>query len=446
MSKPPRSRLGRLARLGRLTSKVTGSYMGHQLRGMFQSDEESNADLDRVHVENARRVADVMGQLKGAAMKVGQGLALAVEGMDLPPEVAGAMRKLNDKAEPIPFAFIKADVELELERPLTEAFQSFDPNPIGTASLGQAHAATLPDGEPVVVKVLHRGIESSVGSDLAALKAMFISSRILRRDRSEVEAIFAEIRDRLNEELDYYQEAANLEFFNKAFADDQAIRIPRTRPSHCTERVLTMERLRGMTLETFLNEGNPRAHQKAGLALARSFHVMTYQLRALHADPHAGNYLFEPDGRVGILDFGCVKRLDLYWIANYARVALAAFDRDRDTTIRLLREMGALTGERKEAEDLLWQMADLMADPFRGGVYTAGSHKDAVQAKLRRMAPHLIRYPEIRSPRDMIYLHRTLGGIYAMLRKMETRADWGALCRPYLEGVVAEAEGRRPAG
>ncbi len=441
MGTPPKSRFGRLAKLGGLTSKVSGSYLGQQVRGLFQTDDERSSSMRDLHIENARAVAEAMSQLKGAAMKVGQGLAQALEGTDLPPEVAGALGRLNDKAEPIPFDIIREDVERSLERPLTEAFASFDPVPLGTASLGQAHAATLPDGQQVVVKVLHRGIEHSVDSDLSALKTMFISGRILRRNRSEVEEIFEEIRDRLTDELDYYNEAANLEYFHTAFAHDAAISVPRSHPSHCTDRVLTMQRLPGMPIDRFLAVATPKARQRAGLALARSFHVMTYELGRLHADPHAGNYLFDEDGNVGLLDFGCVKDLDEAFVSDYARLALFALDLRRDEVVAKLREMGFLESDRPEAAEVIWEIAQVIIEPFRAGMYTAGSSRDAVQQKLKALGPRVLRYPEIRTVKEGIYLHRALGGTYAMLRKLETRADWGALTRPYLERAAARGAG-----
>ncbi len=445
MSKPPQSRLGRLARLGGLTSRVSGSYLGQQVKGLLQSEEDRESSMRALHIDNARKIAETMGQLKGAAMKVGQSVALALEGTDLPPEVAGAMRRLNDKAQPIDFEIIKEDVEAHLEQPLTEAFAWFDPAPIGTASLGQAHAARLHDGQEVVVKVLHRGIEGSVASDLGALKAMFVSGRILRRDKREVEEIFDEIRERLEEELDYYQEAANLEYFHKVFASDKGIRVPRTVPSHCTDRVLTMERIAGASIDRFLETSTPKARQRAGLALARSFHVMTYDLNRLHADPHAGNYQFDDDGTVGILDFGCVKHFDPYAIGGYARLALACLELDRPAAIQRAKDCGFLTSDRPEAEEVIWEMCQILSTPFRAGPYTAGSSDDAVQARLKGLGPRVLRYPEIRTVKELIYVHRALGGIYALLRRMHTRADWGAMTRPYLELAVARAEGRAAA-
>jgi predicted unusual protein kinase regulating ubiquinone biosynthesis (AarF/ABC1/UbiB family) len=175
MASPPKSKLSRIARLGGLSSRVSGSYLGQRIKGAFQDEDTRRSALKKLHLENAERVVATMGNLKGAAMKVGQGIAQAVEGMNLPPEMVKVLSQLNDKAEPIEFSLIRSAVEHELEGALEDLFTDFDEEPLGTASLAQAHAARLPTGERVVVKVLHEGIEDSVDSDLSALRTMLVA-------------------------------------------------------------------------------------------------------------------------------------------------------------------------------------------------------------------------------------------------------------------------------
>ncbi len=435
-------KFGRLARLGGLTSRVSGSYLGQRVKGAFQDRETRLRELDETHLRNAERVAETMSRLKGAAMKVGQSLAQVVEGMDLPPEVGAVLRTLNDKAEPVPFGSIRTEIERSLEAPLDELYRQVDPTPLGTASLAQAHAAVLPDGSEVVVKVLHQGVEDSVDADLGALKALFVTGRFLHRAEKELDDLFAEIHARLLEELDYYQEAANIETFRRNFADTPGIVIPASRPSHSSDRVLTMDRLYGLPLEQWLPTASAKARQTAGMNLTNFFFESVYRHRALHADPHEGNYLFQPDGTVGVVDFGCVKRLDEYWMADYARLGDACIERDRECAIAILREMGALVGDDPDAEDLIWEFGQVLAYPFQQGRHTAGGSADSTQERMRELAPRFLRYPEIRSPRDMLFLHRAMGGTYAMLRKLRVRADWGELALRWHRLAIDRAEGR----
>ena len=121
-----------------------------------------------------------------------------------------------------------------------------------------------------MVKVLHRGVEGSVASDIGALKAMLVGGRLLKRDKAEIDAMFEEIRERLAEELDYLQEAVNIAEFQRMFAGDDRVRIPGVHHDWCTERVLTMDRLPGHPLETFIERATPEARQRAGVTLVHA--------------------------------------------------------------------------------------------------------------------------------------------------------------------------------
>ncbi len=440
--RPPTSRLARISRLGRLTGRVGGSYVAQRVSSLFQDEARQKRALERLHVDNAEKIVETMSTLKGAAMKLGQGMANAAAGLDLPEEVSSALGRLHADAEPISFRIIREDIEASLEKPLEEAYSSFEARPVGTASLGQAHAARLPDGRPVVVKVLHRGIDGSVASDLAALKAIMLTGRFLRRNRAEVDAIFDEIRARLEEELDYDIEAANIHQFAQIFGDDERVRIPRVHPGWSTERVLTMDRLAGVHLGRFLGQASPVARQRAATTIADLVLSMAFQHRTLHADPHPGNYLFQEDGTVGLLDFGCVKRFDEYWIATYARTGLAAMDGDRERCLRHCRDLGSLHGHDPAGEELLWQMIRTIVRPLTQGRYTIGSGCDSVLERIAPIGRRMVRHAGVRAPRDLVFLHRSLGGTYILLRKLVARADWGAMVRGYAEHAIARAEGR----
>jgi predicted unusual protein kinase regulating ubiquinone biosynthesis (AarF/ABC1/UbiB family) len=440
--KTPTSRWGRVARLGGLTTRVTASYLSNRLVGAFQDEEKRKESLKLAHIENAERIAETMGILKGAAMKVGQTIAVLADGTDLPPEVARILGKLHDSGAPIDFEIIREDVEKELGGTLEELFLEFDPVPVGSASLGQAHAAKLLDGTDVVVKVLHRGIEQSVDSDLKAMQAMMKASRLVKRDQEEVEQVFVEIRDRLIEELDYYKEAANLEYFQSHLKDMDGIRVPSHFPSHSTGRVLTMSRLNGVHIQTFLENSTPEARRRAGLSLVRVFHEMAYRLRTLHADPHPGNYLFEEDGTVGLLDFGCVKRLDLYFMGKYSQIARSGIASDRKATLEMAHELGVIKGEDPEAEDLFWELCEIITEPFRGGVYQCGVNDDNLLKQIQKIAPQFLRFPQIQAPKETVYLHRALAGVYQMARKLELKMDFNELFQEYSEHAIGVADGR----
>ena len=438
------TRLGRIARLTSLTGKLSTSYLAERAKGVFRSAEAQQAALDQLQLESAEQVVHVLGRLKGAAMKVGQQIAMAANSLDLPEDVSRVLSKLNNAAEPVAFDEIKAAIEVELGAPLTTLFARFDAEPIGTASLGQAHSAALPDGREVVVKVLHEGVRESVATDLAALKAMLVSSRLLRRDKAEVDAGFEEVRERLEEELDYLQEAANIADFHRVYKDDPRVVVPQVHSKWSTERILTMDRVPGVHVDEFVQSATPEARDRAGQTLAQLYYEMAFKHRMLHADPHPGNYLFSPDGTVGLLDFGCVKRFDEFWIANYARTALAAINNDRQAFLDGMRRIDAWHGNNPQAADAMWAFGDTLAGPYRVGPYVIGGAHDSTLDRLRPVGLRLIRHREVQMPRDVIFLHRTLGGLYTIIRQLVATVDLGTIARKELNYAIDYAEGALP--
>ncbi len=434
------STFSRLARLGTLTTKVGASYLSARVAGVFQDDDGRKASMDKLHSANAERIVGSLGALKGAAMKLGQAAAQAAEAMDLPPEAKAALSRLHDKAEPVPFEQIRTRVERDLGAPLADLFRSFETAPVGTASLGQAHAAVLPDGTPVVVKVLHEGVEASVTSDLAALRTMLRAGGALNRSREELDAIFSEVRARLDEELDYEQEAQNLRVFRRFFTGDPDVSIPAVHDGWCTKKVLTMERLEGRPISVFAATAPDAARQRAGLALARSFVRMQYVLRCIHGDPHPGNYLFQPDGRIGILDFGCVRTYELPFMATYGAIGIDALAGNREGAMRKALAIGALASRDPAAEEAIWEFINAIGKPFQGGPFTFGGPEDDIQERITAVVPRLIGQPKARQPRELIFLHRGLAGLHTLAKQLKVTGDWHDMFVDHVALCLAEAK------
>ena len=440
MSRP--SRLGRFARIGELGTRLTSGWVGQKLRTAFADESVRAEAADAYQLDSAMRVVETLGRLKGVAMKVGQSLSVAAQHLDLPDEVRERLSRLQSQATPVPFKTVKATIESELGAPLGELFQQVREEPLGTASLGQAHLARLPSGEEVVVKVLHPGVDDAVDADLLALRAVIYSSVALGRHRMEVEAVYQEVRTRLLEELDYLQEAANLHAFRKAFAADHpGVRVPALYPSWCSERVVVLDFLPGKPFASFLDEADVATKQQAGVNLAHLFLEQVFRHRILHADPHPGNYLIEADGRIDLLDFGCVKRFDPWWIASYARAVLAALDGDEDALIAACQAMEALPSEvSAEARQVVCDFCETVVAPWREPSHTIGGSEDTVVARLQPVVRRLWACSQVRTPRDIVFLHRTLGGLYSMAAQLEVTANWDAMVRPYLLEAIATAE------
>ena len=443
MSKP--SRLSRLAKLGTLTGRMTTGFLREQVRGAFQTESVRQKAKEKLQLDQARELVATVGKMKGAAMKLGQQMAIAAEALDLPEDVAATLNQLNSKGEPVPFDTIREDIEAEIEGPLDTRFAHVDPVPIGSASLGQAHAATLHDGTEVVVKVLHRGVEHSVETDLLALKAILLSSRAMRRPKAEVDGVFDEIKARLTEELDYLQEAANIHTFQQLFGGEAWVQVPSIHAWGCTDRILTMDRIRGVHIDQFKHEASPDARDRAANGLAQLYYRQVFEYRTLHADPHPGNFLFQDDGTIGLLDFGCVKRFDVYWMGHYARCAMAVFEDDRATALDAAREMGAWDGTDLAAGEVFWNYLQAIGAGFRQGPLVLGAEGENLVEPLRHWGRQLPFHRGITLPPNILFLHRSLGGLYTLSRQIKGEVDYGAVVQHYASRAVARADGSLPA-
>ncbi len=425
-------RLGRVVGLSSMVGRATTTWVTGRLRRAIGGEEPDLA-------ESARDVAQTLARMKGVAMKAGQQLAQLSVHLDLPDDVRDALSTLHSQAEPAPFPVIRRIVEAELG-PLSDVFAWWSETPLGAASLAQAHAARLPDGREVVFKVLHEGVADAVEADLLALRTLLRTGRLLAaRDPGEVEDVIAEIEERLREELDYLQEAVNVTAFHETFGRDPRFVIPAYVPALSGERVLVLDRVPGVPIDAFVATADRATRQRAGEHLGELFFTSTFHHHLLHADPHPGNYLFLPDGRVGVVDFGCVKRFEPSFLGRYAATVLAALDGDRDGVLEGCHDLGVWDGTDPDAGEAIWQFCEALVDPWRRGPTTIGGDEVDLVVRLRPAADRLWRFRSVRGARDMVFLHRALAGMYALARRLEVRRDYGELLRHHLGVAVRSA-------
>jgi ubiquinone biosynthesis protein len=265
------------------------------------------------------------------------------------PVLAEELAQLQSRVPADPFAVTRATVEAELGKPLEELFKTFEPEPLASASIGQVHKATLPDGRKVAVKVQHPDILRRVNDDLSILAELAVlAERYLPEFRAyRPVAVVAEFERVLLRELDFRRELRHLQLFRQAFADDSSTRFPEPHPELSTGRVLTMELFEGVPFS------NPDAIKAAGgdfadLARrgAKVFLDMIFRDGFFHADPHPGNVLFLPPteacpaGAIGLLDAGMVGRIDDRMRGQIDRGVVAVLRKDSTTIAEIIVQVG----------------------------------------------------------------------------------------------------------
>jgi predicted unusual protein kinase regulating ubiquinone biosynthesis (AarF/ABC1/UbiB family) len=434
----PVSKGQRFFRLAGMTAAVAGEYAKSQLKTAFKGAEEIAKERAASHSRTGERIAQTLGELKGAAMKVGQ---MASIGSDLlPKELSDALVKLQKEAPPMPYSVIASQIERELGAPPETLFRRFDPKPFAAASIGQVHRAQTDDGREVVVKVQYPGVDDSVDSDLAHLKVALRASGLVKVDRKALNALFDELRARLREELDYCNEADNVRYFKQFHKKHPFIVIPDVVGERSSQRVLTLiyepgDHIRDLDAKGYTQE----LRDKIGYNLFHLLGSQIFDLKAVHADPNPANMAVRPNGDIVLYDFGCVKRIPPTVIRDYRRLIVAAMEDRWADVDRHLIELGA----RNPAFEALpgsfykpWR--DLFLTPYYGEQpYSFGSsnlHQEAM-----RLIPEFLQIvSRFTPPVELVFIDRAALGHYGNLKTIRSRCDLLPHLRHYLD-LAAES-------
>ena len=421
----PTGRLARLWTLGTMQAQIAVAYGAMWVRSMFGDSDTRARQLVETHMAAAMRLLGGMIYLRGAVMKVGQ--ALASYPNLVPDEIAATLSRLHFDAPPMHFALLREHLSNELEAELDDLFAEFEEHAFAAASLGQVHRARLRTGERVAVKIQYPGIAQTIRSDLRNLAAVLTPLRFTR-EWENVNAQLDEIGDVLSAEVDYRAEADSLERARSLFTPDDGVVIPRVHRELSTSRVLTMEYIDGRHLDSWLAGDPPQSARDAfGAKMYTISFRMYYSGRCDYADPHPGNYLFLHDGRLALLDFGCVPRYDDDEWALLSEMD-AAFYRGHDARREALARYCDLSADQLRDESRMsfleesfrWAVEPLLHRPFD---FADPEHMRAgIDIMARAVAKRYTRAHPIQ-----VYLSRTLLGLRSLLHRMRARVDVRAI-------------------
>ncbi|GAA3969809.1 AarF/ABC1/UbiB kinase family protein [Allohahella marinimesophila] len=428
----PVSRTRRFFKLAGMTASVAGNYAGQKIRRQFTDEQTHDEQKAESYDKMAARIVDTLGELKGAVMKVGQ---VASQTQDfLPKEFSKALQRLQKEAPPMDFDVIAKQIEEELGASHKSLFATFDEEPYAAASIGQVHRATTREGQDVIVKVQYPGVGGSVDSDLKQLRLALKLGGLLKMPKESVDQLFAEIRARLVEELDYENEARNVDLFRGFHKDEPKVLIPAVLPGLSSRRVLTMEYVAGDHVSEVTTE---RYYQtiinEIGELLFRTMADQLFRFKAIHGDPHAGNFAFRPDGTLIIYDFGCVKKLKPEIVEAYRKSVNAALAEDYAALDRFMIDLGVRVEEMPavdEAYYALWR--DIIIQPFSDETYDfkSGDVHLKVAAKSNTVFKHLASF---KPPVETLFIDRMIAGHYWIMKGLGVQAAFKPLLDQYLK-------------
>jgi aarF domain-containing kinase len=418
----PLGRLRRIGLLGTLQAKIAAAYLFYWIRGWFKNADEKQRLLAETHWRTAVRLLDSMGYLRGAVMKVGQTLA---NFPDIAPEAfVQTLEQLHFNAPPMHWSLLREMVHNELGDDAANVFASFDPRAFAAASLGQVHRAELKSGEPVAVKIQYPGVGRTIGQDFRNLQLFLLPAR-LTADWENTREQFTDLRTRLEQESDYEREAKTLQRVRSLFRDSDGIVIPRVFPQHSTARVLTMQRLGGLHLDAFL-ASNPSQELRNEFArkMLRAWYRMLFAGRMLYLDFHPGNFLFMDDGRLGVIDFGCMLELDDTMWELFRKMDRPLTTGKPEDRVAVLKEWSWISDDPAEADRL--RLMDEYTDWSWRPRYLPGAFDFGDEAEFRRGIDLFVemvrkRYSRARSCTPIIARQHL--GWWAMLYKLRAKVQ-----------------------
>ncbi|PWN56606.1 ABC1 kinase family protein [Abyssibacter profundi] len=412
-----------------MRTAARSAWMG--ARALLPGESDRAAALQALGADWVR----TLGQLKGAAMKLGQ-FASLLRGV-LPDPVVDQLEALQQQAEPLPFDRIQPIVEDQIG-PLDAHFEWIEPQALAAASMGQVHRARLHDGRAVVVKVRYPGVRAAIDDDLRQLARIIKSARVLQIDAASLDGSLAEIRARLHEEADYRIERQNLARFS---ADTRVpgVHLPEAIDALSGESVLVLTEHPARRLSDAV-QASPIEREQWALTLSRWLLHQLLTTGLIHADPNPGNFGFLPNGELVLYDFGCIKALPP-GLVEQLRVGLQhGIASDWSELHALLIELGALTPSGAQRLDALRPLYEATHEAALGRLLAEPDYdfgQDEIHERMRALAPlHFRHIRDFRSVPDLLFAGRTLSGYYWMLRQLEATVPLRALLDETLSQAV----------
>jgi predicted unusual protein kinase regulating ubiquinone biosynthesis (AarF/ABC1/UbiB family) len=433
----PKGRIRRSVKLGSALGTQATRYAGTRTANVARSSERAEERLEARHIETALKLASTLGEMKGAAMKLGQ-LASFVDTEFLPEEYRELyqeqLAKLRSSAEAMPWSKVVKVLEEEYDpERIDELFEDIEEEAFAAASIGQVHRATLPDGRRVAVKIQYPGVAEALEADLRNMGTIVRLAKAIAPGL-DPKAIANELRERVLEELDYEFEAQNQRDFARAYRDHPFIYVPRVISRLSRRRVLVTEYVEGVGFEEVKQLPKPERDRYGEIVFRFSFGSI-YHLQHFNADAHPGNYVLMEDGRVAFLDFGMTKKLDPEQIELEQRAVDAASRRDPDALREALHDLGFVKNPSKlDAEHLMDHVMVV------GGWYLEDREYEVSARRVMKVIestsdPRSEYYDLMRResvPADELMGRRMETGVLAVLAQLRAKRNWHRIMREYV--------------
>jgi predicted unusual protein kinase regulating ubiquinone biosynthesis (AarF/ABC1/UbiB family) len=426
----PVSKVQRAAKFIRTGAKVGGNYVKHYAKKVVNPQ----LTKEELHSSNASDIYDSLSELKGSALKVAQ--MMAMDKNMLPRAYQDKFTMAQYSAPPLSYPLVVKTFKEYFNASPESIFDTFTPSAVNAASIGQVHKATKGD-KTYAVKIQYPGVASSVSSDLKLVRPFAL--RLLNMNERELDHYMEEVKERLLEETDYELEVKRSMEISKACSHIHNLTFPAYYEELSSPRIITMDWMRGLHIREWL-QTQPDQHQKnaIGQALWDFYHYQVHVLQQVHADPHPGNFIIQEEGKLAIIDFGCVKVIPQDFYTGYFSLI------KRDLLIReeelnqIFYDLEFVSDrdseeEKKYFKAVFKEMISLLGKPFH--VETFDFADDAYFQQIFQLGDRISndkmfkKSKQARGSRHGLYINRTYFGLYNLLNQLQanistTKPDW----------------------
>lgn len=419
----PTSKVQRSSKFVTTGFKIGGNYIKHYSKKLFNPD----MDKSELNEDNATDIYQSLSELKGSALKVAQ--MLSMDKNLLPQAYVDKFTQSQYNAPPLSGPLIVQTFRKYFGKTPDKIYDKFNQKSTNAASIGQVHEAVL-NGKKLAVKIQYPGVADSISSDLKLVKPF--AFRILGISGKELDVYMNEVEERLLEETDYELEVRRSVEFSTACSVLNNVVFPDYYPELSSKRIITMGWLEGKHLKEFL-QTNPtqQLRNQIGQALWDFYNFQQHELRAVHADPHPGNFLITPGGKLGIIDFGCIKEMPEDFYYPFFSLTASNLMDNKEETIKAFRLLDMIHPTDTPAQvefyhKMYKQMIGLFAKPYINDHFDFG--ETAFFDNLYSFGEQVSKMPEFKQPRGVkhfIYVNRTNFGLYNILHelKAEVKTD-----------------------
>jgi predicted unusual protein kinase regulating ubiquinone biosynthesis (AarF/ABC1/UbiB family) len=429
----PTTKVERSAKFVKTGIKIGGNYIKHYSKKIFNPD----MDKSELNEDNATDIYKSLSELKGSALKVAQ--MLSMDKNLLPQAYVDKFTQSQYNAPPLSGPLIVQTFKKYFGKTPDQIYDKFNIRSSNAASIGQVHQAEL-NGKKLAVKIQYPGVGDSISSDLKLIKPF--AFRMLGMSEKELDIYMREVEERLLEETDYELEVRRSIEFSEACANLNNIVFPQYYPQLSSKRIITMDWLEGKHLREYLAT-NPSQESRdlIGQALWDFYNFQQHELRAVHADPHPGNFMITTDGKLGAIDFGCIKEMpDDFYYPFFSLTSTNLFD-DKEETIKAFRRLEMILPNDTPAQiefyyTMFKHMISLFAKPYVTDLFDFG--ETAFFDELFGFGEKVSKMPEFKQARGVkhfIYINRTNFGLYNILHELKARVKTDTY-KPHVEVVV----------